>query len=174
MLFRSIEDYKWLLTIPKDYYYDKYSFYYDPKFYVDLIFKNDLINRQSSRQFQKIFYNYKWENLSFAQKLFGMGYSRFYTGSIVLEQDFVLHYYTYGVFGVILLLVPLLYYIYLIIKRLFTKEIKSDISLYYMLLSIFLLFTSAYFSGHVLDKLVTTTSVVLVMANISNNSRKSK
>lgn len=169
-----IEDYKWLLTIPKDYYYDKYSFYYDPKFYVDLIFKNDLINRQSSRQFQKIFYNYKWENLSFAQKLFGMGYSRFYTGSIVLEQDFVLHYYTYGVFGVILLLVPLLYYIYLIIKGLFTKEIKSDISLYYMLLSIFLLFTSAYFSGHVLDKLVTTTSVVLVMANISNNSRKSK
>lgn len=169
-----IDDYKWLLTIPKDYYYDRYSFYYDPKFYVDLIFKNDLINRQSSRQFQRIFYNYKWENLTFVQKLFGMGYSRFYTGSIVLEQDFILQYYAYGVFGVILLLVPLFYYIYLIIKGLFTKKIKSNMTISYMLLSIFLLFSSAYFSGHVLDKLVTTSSVVLIMANISNFSRESK
>jgi len=111
-----IEDYKWLLTIPKKYYYEKYSYYFDPKFYVDLIFNTDLISRQSSRQFQRIFFSNKWDNLSFSQKLFGMGYSRFYTGSILLEQDFLLQYFSYGIIGFILIITPLAYYLFYVFK----------------------------------------------------------
>lgn len=171
------EDYKWLLTIPNDYYHIKYSYYFDPKFYVDLIFKTDLLKRQSSRQFQRIFYNYKWKNLSNPQKLLGMGYSRFYSGSILLEQDFLLQFYSFGVIGFLLLIIPYMSFFYYIYK-IISKKREFNLFICFSLISILVFLSSAYFSGHVLDRLFITTSMALVMSgfirysNITQISKK--
>ena len=53
-----------------------------------------------------IFFNYKYQNLTPAQKVLGMGYSTFMNGSIVLEQDFKQQVYTLGYAGVMLCCVP--------------------------------------------------------------------
>lgn len=161
------EDYYFLLTIPSIYYEWYYPYTIDPKFYVDLIFNYELYERASGRQFQQIFFDYKWNRLGRSQKLFGFGYSRFMQGSIVLEQDFVMQKYTLGYIGMLLLTLPwvgLLLYVFYKVFRKFKKYCDLEF------ISIGIAFTaivgSAYLSGHVLDQFFTSVFLALFMATL--------
>lgn len=156
------EVYYWLLTIPDVYYKWYYPYVIDPKFYVDLIFEYEFWERKSGRQFQQIFFDYKWDKLDDTQKLFGFGYSRFMMGSILIEQDFVMQTYTLGYIGVALLNLPwigvVLYMLYLALRR-----IKSacNFDLIVLAISIVSILGGAYLSGHVLDQFFSTTYLAL-------------
>lgn len=161
------EDYYFLLTIPSIYYEWYYPYTIDPKFYVDLIFEYDLYERASGRQFQQIFFDYKWSKLDRSQKLFGFGYSRFMQGSIVLEQDFVMQKYTFGYLGTALLTFPwiglLLYVLYKVLRK-FMKYCNLEfISMGIGFVSIL---GSAYLSGHVLDQFFTTVYMAIFAASL--------
>jgi len=167
------EDYYFLLTIPSIYYEWYYPYQIDPKFYVDLIFNYDLFERASGRQFQKIFFDYKWNKLDRSQKLFGFSYSRFMQGSIVLEQDFEMQKYTLGYTGMVLLTFPwvaiLIYVLFKVIRK-FTKFCNLEF------ISIGIAYTaiigSAYLSGHVLDQFFTSIYLALFIAYLLINTKK--
>ena len=157
------EDYYWLLTISEEYWKWFYPYQIDPKFYVDLIFEYDFWERQSGRQFQQIFFDYKWEKLSDTQKLFGFGYSRFMMGSILLEQDFIMQIYTLGYLGTIILTFPwltlLLYMMYSIIRN-FKKA--CDFDLIVLVVGYGAILGGAYMSGHVLDQFFSSTYLAFI------------
>jgi hypothetical protein len=147
------EVYYWLLTIPDVYYKWYYPYVIDPKFYVDLIFEYEFWERKSGRQFQQIFFDYKWDKLTETQKLFGFGYSRFMMGSILIEQDFIMQTYTLGYLGVFLLNFPwiglILYMLYLAIRRI---KLACNFDLITLAISIAAILGGAYLSGHILDQ----------------------
>lgn len=152
------EDYYWLLTISEEYYKEYYPYRMDPKFYVDLIFEYDFWERQSGRQFQQIFFDYKWSKLTETQKLFGFGYSRFMMGSILLEQDFVMQKYTLGYIGTGLLTFPWIgILIYMLYKALRNIKNVLDFDCIVLAISFGAVLGGAYMSGHVLDQFLSNT-----------------
>lgn len=152
------ENYYWLLTISEEYYKWFYPYVIDPKFYVDLIFEYDFWERQSGRQFQQIFFDYKWAKLDDTQKLFGFGYSRFMMGSILLEQDFLMQKYTLGYIGTVILTFPwlglLIYMLYKVVRNI-KKACNFDLIVYGVAFGAIL--GGAYMSGHVLDQFFSST-----------------
>jgi len=152
------EDYYWLLTISEEYYKYYYPYVMDPKFYVDLIFEYEFWERQSGRQFQQIFFDYKWAKLNSTQKLFGFGYSRFMMGSILLEQDFVMQSYTLGYIGTALLTFPWFgILIYMLYKALRNIKRVFDFDLIVLAIAFGAILGGAYMSGHVLDQFLSST-----------------
>lgn len=161
------EDYYFLLTIPSIYYEWYYPYQIDPKFYVDLIFNYELYERASGRQFQQIFFDYKWNKLDRSQKLFGFGYSRFMQGSIVLEQDFVMQKYTLGYFGMFLLTFPWLGLLIYVIYKVLRKFLKyCDLEFISTGIAFTAIIGSAYLSGHVLDQYFTSVFLSLLISNL--------
>lgn len=169
------EQYYWLLTIPDVYYKWYYPYVIDPKFYVDLIFEVEFFDRQSGRQFQRIFFDYKWDKLDDVQKAFGFGYSRFMNGSILIEQDFVMQYYTLGPIGLVILLFPwlgmVLYALYEGLRQ-FKKIFSFDFILNAGAIGAIL--GGAYMSGHVLDEFFSTTILAFLFAMLFNRLKQFK
>lgn len=166
------EQYYWLLTLPDIYYKWYYPYYFDPKFYVDLIFEYDFFERQNGRQFQKIFFDYKWAELTANQKLFGFSYSRFMYGSILLEQDFIMQVYTLGYIGSAILTFPWIgILLYMVYKALKSFKYIFDYDLIVLVIAFGSILGGAYLSGHVLDQFFSSTylaffaSVILFKLN---------
>ncbi len=170
------KQYSFFLPIPKEYFMDFYYYRFDPKFWVDIIFDYDFYDRDSGRDIENIFTQYKWQRLTDKQKLFGMSFSIPMEGGIVIEQDFVSQYYTHGIIGDFLLCSPwiigLVVVVVLAIKN-FKKIIGPDI------LTIGLSFVgglgTAYYSGHLLAEifgsiLLATLLAMLLRMLIKNNS----
>lgn len=155
---------KYASSIPKIYYLYWYNYKFDPKFWTDVIFM-PVFDRVSGRQIQKIFTDYKWQNLASQQKLLGMGYSTFMNGSIVLEKDFTQQYYLLGPIGMVLTCMPWLI-VTAIIGIYCLIHFKKHIHLQTMSLGIALVggLGCAYVSGHTIDQFVTTTFMAFLVA----------
>ena len=152
------EDYYWLLTISNEYYKYYYPYVMDAKFYVDLIFEVDFYDRLSGRQFEQIFFDYKWNKLDSTQKLFGFGYTRFMNGSILLEKDFEMQKYTLGYLGMVILTFPWLILVALLgLKALYRFKYILDLDVLIPAVSIASILGGAYLSGHVLDQYFSST-----------------
>lgn len=90
---------------------------------------------------------------NFPRSLFGLGYSRFINAKLYLEKDFVVHFYTIGIIGIILLLLP---YVFIAIYGLF-KSIKSKKFNLFIVTALAILILPlgvSYFSGHIVDELI--------------------
>ena len=163
-------DYAYFLTIPSIYYEWYYPYQIDAKWYVDLIFEVPLEQRASGRQFQRIFSDYKFNQLDSTQKLFGYSYSMFMNGSILLEQDFMMQKYTFGYLGVAILLGPWLALLAWI-AVLFLRRLKQNFNLETLSIGLFIgaILGGAYMSGHVLDQFFTTTYLAFGMAYLLQN-----
>lgn len=157
------KDYAYFLTIPKIYWEWYYPYTIDAKWYVDLIFNYDLSQRASGRQFEKIFSEYKWNQLSATQKLFGYSYTMFMNGSILLEQDFLMQRYSFGYLGLAILVGPWLV-VSLLLLYVFLRKFNANLNLTVLSLGLSLvaLFGGAYMSGHVIDQFLTTTYMALI------------
>jgi len=168
------EEYAFLISsIPKPYYMKYYDYRLDPKFWVDVIFDYDLEERVSGRQFQRIFFNVKHANLTSYQKLFGFGYTRFMMGSIVLEKDFTMHYFTFGPIGMFLFFVPWLIAILFIVFRFFA-DFKRNFNLELMAFAIAIFggLMAAYMSGHVMDQYATSFLLAWLLGIVIHNVKK--
>jgi len=160
-------NYYWFLTLPDIYYKWYYPYQIDPKFYVDLIFEVDFWDRKSGRQFQQIFFDYKWKNLNDSQKFFGFGYSRFMMGSILLEQDFAMQKYTLGYLGTTILTFP---WLMMVLGMAFVafKKIKKilNFELAVLAMAVVALIGGAYLSGHVLDQFFSSTFLAFFVGTL--------
>ncbi|MCI5773557.1 MAG: O-antigen ligase family protein [Erysipelotrichaceae bacterium] len=160
---------KYAQSIPTMYYIDWYNYKFDPYFWCDMILNHEVEERVGGRQIQKIFMNYKYENITQGQKFLGMGYSTFMNGSILLEQDFVQQVYTLGYVGELLCCVPwvlttLAGAILVLVK--WQKLLKLDVMVYAM--SVVAMLGAAYTSGHTLDQFVTTIFLAMLVAILLN------
>ncbi len=167
------EESSFLLTIPDIYWQWYYPYRMDPKFYVDLIYDYSFYERQSGRQFEQIFFNYKWNNLTASQKMLGFSYSRFMNGSILLEQDFKMQIFTMGYVGFALFVLPwLLISVFIVLMSL--KNFKRLFNFNYLIVTLtcFSFIGGAYLSGHVLDQFLTSILLAffggMVLKNILN------
>lgn len=159
------KQYYWLLPLSDIYWKLYYPYIMDAKFYVDYIFEVDFYDRINARQFEKYFFDYKWQKLDSTQRLFGFGYSRFMWGSIVLEQDFIMQAYTLGYIGTVLLTGPwivlLLWIVFKALRKLNQIFDPNFITIGVAYLS---MLGGAYLSGHVLDQFFSTTFMALYVA----------
>lgn len=165
---------RYIQSVPSQYYTKYYSYQHDPKFWVDVM-NMDVYDRVNGRQIETIFTKYKYQNLSAAEKILGMGYSTFNAGSIVLERDFVMQVYLLGYAGEILLLGPwiaLLLYGFVM----FLKYHREMLTLENVVLAISLGagMGAAYLSGHMLDQFVTTIFAAVITAILLNHVAEAK
>lgn len=165
---------RYIQSVPSMYYTEYYSYQHDPKFWVDVCFM-PVFDRVSGRQIETIFFNYKYENLTQAEKILGMGYSTFNSGSIVLEKDFVQQIYTLGYAGEVLCIFPwiglLLYGAFHFLK--YFKKLMNLENLC-LVVSLGCAFGGAWLSGHMLDQFLTTSFTALVVAILLNKVHEAK
>ena len=158
------------LTFPDIYYTWMYPYEIDAKFYVDLVTVVPFELRADGRDFEKYFFNYKWQNLSDFQKLFGFSYSMFMNGGITLEQDFIVQKYMYGYLGFALMSLPWLALLAAIVLM-GIKKIKSAFNLNVLIsgVSLCAMYLSAYTSGHVMDEYLSSLFVALLIGMLLNS-----
>ncbi len=156
---------KYASSIPKIYYDSWYHYKFDPKFWVDMILDRPVEERVGGRRIQKIFMDYKYENLTSKEKLLGMGYSTFMNGSILIEKDYTQQVYTLGYIGTLLTIVPWIIVVGvcgLLVLIKWKKLLTLEITTYALVLLSAI--GSAYISGHVLDQFLTTTFMAFILA----------
>lgn len=155
---------RYIQSVPSMYYTEYYSYQVDPKFWVDVTFM-DVFDRVSGRQIETIFFNYKYQNLTFKEKFLGMGYSTFMNGSIVLEKDFKQQIYTLGYIGELVCIMPWLATIFYGFIE-FVRRHKKLLNLenITMAFSVAAGIGAAWVSGHMLDQFVTTTYLAFLVS----------
>ena len=142
-------------AIPKYYYMEWYTYKHDAYFWLDMLFNVPFYERVNGRQVQTLFIKYKWSETPNPSKdyLLGLGYSEMMNGSLILEQDFVQQFYSFGYLGWPLIVGPwiavVLYGVYQVLRR-FKEHLRVDILVFACSLCFGLL--GAYMSGHVLDE----------------------
>lgn len=166
------ETYKHMMGVTQTVYYEYfYDYHIDPKFWVDLIVDTPLEERVNARQIEKIFYNYKWGYMSNTNKLLGFTYSLFMWGGIVIEQDFIQQFYSFGYLGFPLIMGPwivmLLYVYYKFLRG--VKHGKWNMFNIVCLMSMTLAIATSYTSGHGIDQLSTSMFIALICGYLINN-----
>lgn len=155
----------WLIGIPA--YYDYYyPIEFDPVFWKSVL-EQPFDLRADGRDLQKLFMEYKWEMLSTKQKLFGTSYSTLSEGGFIIEQDFLRQYYTLGILGALIFTAP--YVILLLLSgfnilRRFKEQVTFGNGM--MLVSVVAGLGAAYYSGHVLDTLLTSFFIAFVLITL--------
>jgi hypothetical protein len=154
----------YLGNLPPIYYCDWYSYTFDAVFWLDVvIFGTPPEERLNGRQLQKIFMDYKMAEKEGEPKWLGMGYSTFMHGSFILEQDFLVQYYTLGIIGLILTTLPWVFMvlvgIYLVLRK--WKE-NFTLEIFCYSLAVIGGLGAGYISGHTLDQF--TTNLLLAFA----------
>lgn len=110
----------------------------------------------NNRLMEKLITNEVYEKLNnISVKLFGVSRSRFESAEIYLERDIIVHYYTLGIVGMILFILP--YFLgcgWLGIKKLFVR--KLSFSDFCLIISIVLPLVVSVLTGHIVDELIVT------------------
>ena len=171
------EDYRFLMNVtPPIYYTTWYDYEYDPEFWVNVIFDYELEERVNGRQIEQIFTNYKWNELSFMEKRTGFGYGTFMRGGIIIERDFVQQYYSYGLIGFILIMLPwavLYLYCAFILLPGYKKHKWTYLNII-LFMSTSIGFIASYMSGHTMDELSTSLVISMFIGLLIKNLKYEK
>lgn len=150
----SIKDMLGYIGINELYYQDIYPYGEHKDFWEYVVNDVSPVDRVGNRNVQSLItydVGATYENIPNA--LFGLGYSRFINAYLYLEKDFVVHFYTIGIFGIILFLIPyIVIAIYCFIKTIKCKKFNMFIAT--MLAMLILPLGVSYFSGHIVDELI--------------------
>lgn len=142
-------------SIPLIYVKEIYSCEVDTDFWIDTM-QLPYSKRGGNRNLQNLITKRIYElNSNTYDKYVGMGYSRFRNAELYIEQDFIVHYYTLGIFGIILFILPsFIIATYALIYMLLKKRFRMQTTI--LCMSVYLTLCISYFSGHVLDELIVT------------------
>ena len=145
------ENYKYF-SINDDLAPDKYL-YEDYLIFWMNYFEESYKNQNNTRDFELYLYKHIYEHNNNKLDMFlGYGYSQNFNDGVVLERDFVYHFYTLGIFGLILFIIP--YYailIYSIIKVLTNLKEKLTLENVTYILTIGILVSIAIIGGNIFD-----------------------
>ena len=152
----TVEEYLPFLAINETYYKTLYPYDEHQEFWAYVAKDVPYYKRGGNRNAQTLITGDINEHFSTAiSPLFGLGYSRFENAKIYMEKDFAVHYYTLGIFGVLLFLVP---YVIILIYKLYQMLIvdRKLFNFYNITLMavLFLPLAVSLVSGHILDELI--------------------
>ena len=156
------------------YYMEIYPYKEHRKFWVNLVENVSPEKRVGNRNSEKLITDDIAKTYETAYtSLFGLGYSRFINTYLYLEQDFVIHYYTIGILGIIVFLCPyFLIAAYFVFKKIQKKKfILFDIVI---LSGLILPLCISYFSGHIIDELIISLYLGFITGYLLYDSRKGK
>lgn len=138
------------------YPFEIYNFKADPDFWIKIM-NSPFEVRNDDRRLQELISDHLYElNDNSLDKLFGMGYSRFKASDLYLEKDFLVHYYTIGLFGILLFLCP---YIFIILMSFIyvLKDLKNNFKFRFLvyLCALCMMVLISVLCGHIVDEMVT-------------------
>lgn len=154
-------------AIPKSYFMEWYTYKHDAYFWLDMLFNVPFYERVNGRQVQTMFIKYKWSETPNPpiDYLFGLGYSEMMNGSLILEQDFVQQFYSFGYLGWPLIAGPwiaiVLYGVVQVLRR-FKDYFRTDILVFAC--SVVFGLGGAYMSGHVLDEYTSSIFIAFLVS----------
>ncbi len=170
-LINIVRNNAWLIGMPA--YYDYiYEIEFDPVFWKHVL-EQPFEVRTDGRDLQKLFAEYKWDMLTPKQKLFGTSYSTVSQGGFIIEQDFLRQYYTLGILGAIIFTGP-----YLVLTAAcgvnMLRRFKSMVTFEngMLLVSVGAGLGAAYYSGHVLDTLLTSFFIAFSLITLFQKTLK--
>ena len=170
-LINIVRNNAWLIGMPA--YYDYiYEIEFDPVFWKHVL-EQPFEVRTDGRDLQKLFAEYKWDMLTPKQKLFGTSYSTVSQGGFIIEQDFLRQYYTLGILGAIIFTGP-----YLVLTAAcgvnMLRRFKSMVTFEngMLLVSVGAGIGAAYYSGHVLDTLLTSFFIAFSLITLFQKTLK--
>ena len=133
---------------------DSYSYKFDPLFWKDFIENTPIEQRPNNRLVQQaIFDRIKSINHNYFDNLFGITYSR--TSKVFnLERDFIYQFYSIGIFGVIIFLMPyIICILFAIIHMLLNYKNKFNFLNCTLIIGIGVILCISYYSGNTLENL---------------------
>jgi len=146
-----------------------YPYQYDPEFWYDVM-KMDIESRTNFRNLEKLMLERVKEiNNNKLDNYFGITFTRM--GNIFdLERDFVSHYYTLGIVGLILFVIPYIIVILICLCKMLInfKECFNLKNVFY-LMGIGISLGAAYFTGNVLDGLIVTLILGVMVGQLINS-----
>lgn len=151
-----------------------YPYQYYPDFWIDIMNK-DIKLRTNYRYIEKemVKHAVKYNN-NFNDKLLGISYVRI-QNIFNIEQDFVVHYYSIGLIGMLLIFLP---YFIIIVKKIIelmlfvrTKQKVNEENII-SIATILFLYIIAYNSGNLLNSLSFTIYFSIIYAILLNSNKK--
>ena len=167
----TVEEYLPFLAINEEFYTKLYPYHEHEEFWYYVAKEVPYYKRGGNRNAQTLIT--EDINSNFKTKLsplFGLGYSRFENAKIYMEKDFLVHYYTIGIIGIILFLSP--YIIILVYKLYQILFVDRKLFNFYniMLLAILTLpIGISFMSGHVVDELIVSLYIGFITGIILKN-----
>lgn len=150
--------------------FDSYPYGYDPEFWYDVM-NLEIDERMNFRLIEKMMLErVKEKNDNSLDDWLGITFTRM--GNIFdLERDFVSHYYTLGILGLIVFLLPYLIVVVVSIVRILIRfrDVCKMKNIFY-LLSVGIVVFAAYFTGNVMDGLVVTLILGFVIGQLINGT----
>lgn len=145
-----------------DYYNELYPCQDNLEFWTDYV-RKDYYKYTNNRLMEKLITNEVYQRVKSPMViLFGMSRSRFEGAKIYLERDVIVHYYTLGIIGILLFILP--YFVicgYIGIKRLFNHSL--DFKYLCLISSVVLPLVVSILTGHIVDELLVTLYVGFVL-----------
>ena len=137
--------------INENFILNRYPYKYDNDFWYDLLTNNNP-TKSDYRYLELSMVKRVWGiNNNKYDKLFGITYTRI-QNIFNIEKDFIMQYYSLGILGLILFIFPYFLILgYCIIK--FVLKKFSNIYLFLSIVTIFMIFAIAYYSGNLLNSL---------------------
>lgn len=169
LLFSFIEENYQEYRINPQFIIDSYPYQIDPIFWYDIM-NLDLETRLDFRYIEEaMLKRVKEINANPLDDYLGITFTRM--GNIFdLERDFLSHYYTLGIIGLILLLLPYLIIVLICgIKMLINYKTKINLKNYFLLMGIGISLFAAFYSGNVMDGLIVTLILGFVIGQLINS-----
>lgn len=158
-----------------DYYKKLYPCQENLSFWTNYV-KNDYYKYTNNRLMEKLITNLSYDKIkSIKVNLFGMSRSRYESAGIYLERDVVVHYYTIGILGIVLFILP--YFVlcgYVGIEKLIRKKLTYwDMCL---ISAVILPLLVSILTGHIVDELIVTLYIgfclgYLLFENVNNKNQ---
>ena len=167
----TVEEYLPFLAINEEFYTQLYPYDEHKEFWYHVAKEVPYYKRGGNRNAQTLItydINSNFKNLT--SPLFGLSYSRFRSAKIYMEKDFLVHYYTIGILGIVLLLCPyIIILIYKLIQIIFIDKKLFNFYNIMLLASLFLPIAVSFMSGHVVDELIVSLYVGFIAGIILEN-----
>lgn len=147
-----------------------YPYKYDYKFWLNTFLLSPE-KRVGNRNLEILITDHIYDKVDDNNKYnFGISYSRFRSGGVYIENDFLVQFYTIGIFGILFLLVPYIALLLFVLIGLIKNYRKNANFLNLTLsMSLCVMLGVAVLSGHVLDELVVTIIAAFIIGYLLKN-----
>ena len=159
------------------YIIDLYNYHDDPEFWIDL-FRVPFQERADHRQLKTFVTKRIIElNDNKLDTLFGLSFTRLRSALIYMENDILVHYYSIGILGIIVLIFPYLFIVFYAVFKIFQNKKHFNYLNMTYIICILLAYIMGLYSGNIFDEWIVTLFLGfvsgLLLLNIKKNNKKS-